>query len=125
VNLLLTLVVPLFLLVMMVPAAVAQLRHWTHPGRVVLEACGAGVLLIVASLVLPITGWMAIAWWAVLTLCAAGAGVATWRTWHRPAPAADGLTGRAAVNAHPVGARSLVGNAAVWLVAAVVAVVGG
>lgn len=124
-NLLLTLVAPLFLLAMPTPAAIAQLRHWTHPGRVVLEACSAGVILLVASLVLPVAGWMAIAWWAVLVLCAVGASVATWRSWTRPAPAADDLAGRAAVNAHPVGTWSLVRNAGVWLVAALVAVVGG
>lgn len=124
-NLLLTLVAPLVLLVMLVPASIGQLRHWTHPGRIVLEACSAGALLIVASLVLPISGWMAIVWWAVLALCATGAGVATWRSWHHPAPATDGLTGRAAVNAHPVGARSLSVNALIWLVAAGVALVGG
>lgn len=124
-NLLLTLIVPLFLLAMPVRAAFAQLRHWTHPLRVVLETCSAGMLLIVASLVLPISGWIAIAWWTVLVLCAIGAGVATWRSWIRPALAVEDLTGRAAVNTRPVGARSLVGNAGVWLVAALVAVVGG
>lgn len=124
-NLLLTAIVPLFLLATLVPTAIAQLRHWTPPHRVLLEACSAGVLLILASLVLPISGWLAVAWWAVLALCAVGAGVATWRSWHHPAPAADDLTGRAAVNAHPVGARSVIGHAAVWLVAATVAVVGG
>lgn len=124
-TLLLTVIAPLFLLATLVPGAVAQLRHWTGPGRVLLEACGAGVVLIAGSLALPMAGWMAIAWWAVLVLCAVAAGVATWRSSTRPAPRREDLAGRAAVNAHPVGTRTLAGNAAIWLLAVLVVLVGG
>lgn len=124
-TLLLTVIAPLFLLATLLPAAIAQLRHWTGPGRVLIEACGAGVVLIAGSLVLPMAGWTAIAWWAVLALCAAAAGVATWRASTRPAPRREDLAGRAAVNAHPVGARALLGNTAIWMLAAVVVLVGG
>lgn len=124
-TLLLEIVAPLFLLAPLPPAAIAQLRHWTHPGRVVLEACSAGVLLILGPLALPYTGWLAIAWWAVLLLCAVAAGVALWRVSARPAPHLEGLTGRAAVSAQPPGRRTVLWNAAVWLVVALAALVGG
>lgn len=124
-TVLLTIIAPLFLLATLVPQAIAQLRHWTPPGRLVLETCSAAVLLIVGSLALPMTGWLVIAWWAVLALCAVGAGVATWRSWTRPAPAVGGLTGRAALNAQPVGTRSLLGHAGIWLIAVLIAIVGG
>lgn len=124
-TLLIGIIAPLFLLAALLPAAIAQLRHWTHPGRVVLEACSAGALLIVGPLVLPYAGWLAITWWATLVLSAVAAGVAGWRASARPAPDLEGLTGRAAVNAQPIGRRAVLGNAAVWLVAVLLALVGG
>ncbi|WP_193105155.1 hypothetical protein [Brachybacterium sp. FME24] len=124
-TLILTAIFPLLLLATLVPSGFALLRHWTHPSRLTLEAFSAGFMLLVCGLVLPMSGWLALAWWAVLVLHLAGAGIATWRALTASAPHGPDLSARARAAAHPVGVRSLLGSGILWAVAALIALVGG
>ena len=114
-------VLPLGLMASLIPPAVRQLRGPAHPARLLTEALAAGFVLLVCTLLVPMSWWLQILWWLTLLTAVAALVVSTRRSLKATGEGlqVQGRQGR------PVGRREFAVNAALWTPMLVAALFGG